>query len=243
MSRLADLARFYDLLDGLTARLGGPRTLADLRSAWDWPLRGVYFFLEASEDRRESGVGPRIVRVGTHALTDESRSTLRQRLAQHRGGASGDGNHRGSIFRLLVGQALQARGDFPPCTSWGMKGDIAKASAALGVDRAVLAAGEAPIERAVSRYLSAMPLLWVEIDDQPGPASLRGVIERNAVALLSNWGRAPLDPPSPLWLGRFSDRPFVSGSGLWNQRHVEETHDPGFLDAVEKLIDATARGK
>jgi hypothetical protein len=31
----------------------------------------------------------------------------------------------------------------------------------------------------------------------------------------------------------------VRGSGLWNQQHVEETHDPTFLDALEKLIDVT----
>jgi hypothetical protein len=33
---------------------------------------------------------------------------------QHRGLKSGGGNHRGSIFRLLVGQALSCRGRAPP---------------------------------------------------------------------------------------------------------------------------------
>jgi hypothetical protein len=237
MSRLADLTRFYVLGDRLSARQGGLHTLANMRSGRDWPHRGVYFFFEAGEDRRESGDGPRVVRVGTHALTDGSRSTLRQRLAQHRGQDSGGGNHRGSIFRLLVGQALSARGDQPPCKSWGVKGDIAKASAALGADRAVLAAAEAPVERAVSNYIESMPCLWLEVDDNPGPGSLRGAIERNAIALLSNYRRAPLDPASPTWLGQFSDRPLVSESGLWNQRHIEDTHDATFLDRLERMID------
>jgi hypothetical protein len=208
-----------------------------MRSFRDCPPRGVYFFFETGEDRRESGGGPRIVRVGTHALTDGSRSTLRQRLAQHRGRVSGGGNHRGSIFRLLVGQALMARGDQPPCKSWGVKGDLSKASAALGIERAALAGAEAPVEHAVSSYIAAMPCLWLEIDDNPGPGSLRGAIERDAIALLSNYCRAPLDAGSPLWLGQFSDRPLVSGSGLWNQRHVEETRDATFLDVFERLID------
>jgi hypothetical protein len=139
MSRLADLVRFYALLDRLKQRLGGMRTLATFDSFRDWPYRGVYFFYEPSETRKESGVGPRIVRIGTHALIAGSRSTLRQRLGQHRGHASHGGNHRGSIFRLLVGQALLARGGLPQCNSWGVNGDAAKASAALSIGRVALA--------------------------------------------------------------------------------------------------------
>jgi hypothetical protein len=138
---------------------------------------------------------------------------------------------------LLIGQALLARGDLPPCKSWGVRGDIAKTAGALGMERTAIAAAEAPIEKAVRSYLSAMPCLWIGIDDEPGPGSLRGVIERSAIALLSNFGREPLDPASPSWLGRFSDREPVTGSGLWNQRHVEEAHDSAFLNVFESLTD------
>jgi hypothetical protein len=200
----------------------------------------VSIFSSSPADRRESGVGQRVVRIGTHALNDQWQSTLRQCLAQHRGGGSGWGNHRGSIFRLLVGQALLARGDLQPCWSWGVRSDIARAATDLGIERTFLAATEAPVERAVSRYLFAMPFLWVEIGDQPGTASLSGFIERNAISLLSNWGREPLDPPSEQWLGRLSDRPLVGGSGMWNQRHVEETHDPAFLDIFERIVEKGA---
>jgi hypothetical protein len=237
MSRLADLSRLYDLVGLLEQRLGGMRTLATFDRFRDWPHRGVYLFFEPSEAREGRGKGLRVVRIGTHALTAGSRSTLRQRLGQHRGHASRGGNHRGSIFRLLIGQALMARGDVPHCSSWGVKGDASKASAALGIDRERMATAEAPVEQAVSRYIAVMPFLWLDINDEPGPNSLRGSIEKNAIALLNNHGRKPLDRPSPGWLGHSSNRPLVGGSGLWNQRHVEETYDPMFLDAFEKIIE------
>ena len=233
--------RFYDLLDRLEQRVGGKRMLGDFERIRDWPRRGVYFFFEPGEARRDSGEGPRVVRVGTHALIGGSKSTLRQRLGQHRGTASGGGNHRGSIFRLLVGQALLARGDELPCCSWGLMSDIGKASVVLGIDRAVLASSEQPVERAASRYLAVMPCLWLDVDDEPGPNGLRALIECNAIALLSNYGRAAIDSPSSSWLGRFSDRPLVSGSDLWNQRHVKAEHDRTFLSVLEEMINNVGR--
>jgi hypothetical protein len=152
--------------------------------------------------------------------------------------ASGLGNHRGSIFRLLVGQALLTRGGLA-CRSWGEKGDIGQASVALNVPRDDLAANEAPVEREVSNYIGRMPFLWLNVDDAPGPNSLRGVIERNAIALLSNYQRPVIDSSSPRWLGNDSNRTLVRSSGLWNQRHVQETHDPAFLGSFERAIERT----
>ena len=242
MSRVADLVRFYTLLDWLKQRVGGTRMLSELGNFRDWPNAGLYLFFEPSEKRSDSGDGFRIVRVGTHALREGSRSTLRQRLGQHRGRASGvGGNHRGSIFRLLIGQALLARGDLSHCGSWGVKGEAAKAAAKLSISREALASSEAPVEQAVTQYIANMQFLWLKIDDKPGPNSLRGVIERNAIALLSNHERTTLDLPSHRWLGHASDRPLVRSSGLWNQRHVSEAYDPAFLDIFETIIKQTGR--
>ena len=85
------------------------------------------------------------------------------------------------------------------------------------------------------------PTLWLAVDDPPGRDSLRGYIERNSIALLSNLGRPPLDPPSAAWRGRLCDRgkARVRDSGLWNQNHVDEDYDAGFLDLLEKLVNAT----
>jgi len=42
--RLRDLIRFYEILDMLAERIGGPRILAECTGRMGWPERGVYFF-------------------------------------------------------------------------------------------------------------------------------------------------------------------------------------------------------
>jgi hypothetical protein len=82
-----------------------------------------------------------------------------------------------------------------------------------------------------------MPFLWLAVNDEPGPQSMRGRIERNAIALLSNLNKSALDPASTHWRGRACVRggALVRDSGLWNQRHVNEVYDPSFLDVMEAL--------
>jgi hypothetical protein len=199
-----------------------------------WPQRGVYFFMEQGERRTDTGDGLRIVRVGTHALKTGSRSTLWQRLSQHKGHeASGGGNHRGSIFRLLVGLTVLKSGSLS-CPTWGINNTA---------PRAVRTSEEA-VEREVSRIIGAMPFVWLEVNDPAGPASLRGYIEKNSIALLSNLGKPPIDQASKEWrghaCGRGRDR--VRDSGLWNQNHVDEACDPAFLDVLEEFVGRMAAG-
>ena len=242
MDRLEDLARFYALLETLEKELGGKRILAECTGRMNWPTRGIYFFFETGEVRSDSGTGSRVVRVGTHALMAKSRTTLWNRLSQHRGvEKTGGGNHRGSIFRLILGSALKCQAAQRDPRSWGVGSDIGQAAMRLETDRAELRDDEAPLERAVSDYIRTMPFLWLLIEDLPGPNSLRGLIERNSIALLSNFERETLDTRSESWLGNFSDRKRVRGSGLWNNNHVDEQHDPSFLDVFEKLILAVPR--
>ncbi len=88
MNRQDDLDQFYELLDHLRKALGGYRRLRDCDGRSGWPKRGVYFFFEDGEVR-ENGRDLRVVRVGTHALTATSRTTLWNRLSAHRGNPGG----------------------------------------------------------------------------------------------------------------------------------------------------------
>ena len=60
------------------------------------------------------------------------------------------------------------------------------------------------------------------------------VVERNAIALLSNLAKPPLDPPSGNWRGIACDRGKgrVRDSALWNQNHVDEAYNAAFLDVL-----------
>jgi hypothetical protein len=98
--------------------------------------------------------------------------------------------------------------------------------------------GEQPLEIRVSRLIGAMPILWLAIEDHPDPDNTRGFVERNSIALLSNYERWPLDPSSAGWLGRYSRSDRVKKSGLWNSNHVDEHHAPEFLDRFASIVDS-----
>ena len=243
----ADTGRFYSLLAQIEEKVGGRRRLAECDGGMDWPERGVYFFFEPGERRRDSEDGDRIVRVGTHALKTGAVSTLWKRLDQHRGRAgAGVGSHRSSVFRGLVGRALAARGDceLPPTwrsanedprTKNGMTSAVARR---FGLTRAEVLASEADLEGRVSDYIGRMPFLWLGVPDAAGPESARGRVERGAIGLLSHYSTPAEDPPSVHWLGHHSDRERIRESGLWNSQHVDKPYDPAFLDEMERLIAA-----
>lgn len=217
--------RFYLLLDRLSDRVGGARLLRNSTAA-GWPTQGVYFFYEDGETRANGG--PRVVRVGTHALTATSRTTLWKRLAQHRGrvggSRAGGGNHRASIFRHHVGTALLAVGDWPD--------DLAHSWRDRQADRFARLA-EYPLERAVSEYIGAMPLLWLPVFDR----GLRASVERNSIALLSSRAGG-IDQPTDGWLGRHADSDKIRTSGLWNVNHVDEPYKASYLGLLERLVEA-----
>ncbi|MCD6283310.1 hypothetical protein J7J84_06895 [bacterium] len=229
MASLSDIRAFYRLLADLKGRICGLRTLATCDGKTSWPQRGVYFFFEEGEIRRESGSGLRVVRVGTHALKTGSKTTLWKRLKNHKGAKNGGGNHRGSIFRLLIGAALMKRDKRLRVESWGQGNSAPKE----------VQEREKLLEMEVSEYIGAMPFLWLKVDDEPSPVSLRGIIERSSIALLSNYGKSQakaIDQPSGGWLGRSSDREKACKSGLWNSNHVDGKYDPLFLSKLAKLV-------
>lgn len=230
MSRVEDTLTFYILLQELEQGIGGKRTLADCDGRMDWPKRGVYFFFEPGEYRSGSGNGPRVVRVGTHAITGKADTTLWSRLLQHRGTLRPPGgNHRGSVFRKLVGEALILSGEIKGADTWGHGN-----TAPRGVRE-----DERLIEIEVSRRIGAMSFLFLPVLDAPGPDSQRAYVERNSIALLSGYSSASIDPPDPQWLGLNSSRERVHRSGLWNNNHVDEDYSPEFLDVLGTLVAGT----
>ena len=227
MPRRSDLDAFYALLDQLEARIGGKRRLGECHGRMSWPKRGVYFFFEPGELRNSASASQRVVRVGTHALTSQSRTTLWKRLGQHRGTSNQPGgNHRGSIFRLLVGEALLNRDASVAVDSWGRGSSATRDLRRL----------EREHEIRVSEYLSDMKLLFVDVPDDPGRESARGTIERNSIALLSSYNESSPDQASADWLGHHSGRERVCRSGLWNNNHVDEAYDADFMNIFEDLV-------
>lgn len=224
--RLNDLIKFYSILDMLEMKTPQKKLLSYSSGRQGWPNRGVYFFFELNQQRSDSGVGLRVTRVGTHALKKDSKTTLWNRLAQHRGTVKdGSGNHRTSIFRLLVGTAIIKRQNlnFP---AWG-EGNTASKD---------IRKNELRLEQLVSETIGKMPFLYLSVEDEPGPNSLRSYIERNSIALLSNYNKGPLDKASEEWLGNKCIREKVSRSNLWNKNHVDENYNPDFLNTFEKLV-------
>lgn len=230
--RLADLKSFYRILNSLEKSIRGQYLLEDLDGIPNFPKKGVYFFFEPDEHRSETGFGDRVVRVGTHGLRIGSKSTLKSRLAQHRGFIRGkhpgSGNHRGSIFRKHIGFALINKNLYPRTNSkyWGVGSNATSIIKNL----------EVPIEIDVSKYINTMPFIWIEIDDLPSPNSLRDYIERNSIALLSNFGKSKFDHPNTNWLGFYTSNPAITESGLWNVNHVGDVYDVKFLDILQNLI-------
>jgi len=163
MTRREDLDRFYSLLDDLGATVGGRRRLGNCDGRMNWPDRGVYFFFHPDETR-ESNDQLRVTRIGTHAVSEGSSTSLWDRLRTHRGAQrgtyEGGGNHRGSVFRKRIGEAIIERDglqdEYP---QWGI-------GSSAGRD---LRLDELEMERQVSEFIRRLPFLWVDVDDGPGP--------------------------------------------------------------------------
>ncbi len=219
-----DTDTFYALLDELSDRVGGPRKLNNCAASTGWPNQGVYFFFEDGEVRLNGS--PRVVRIGTHAISGSSRTTLWKRLGNHRGTVGGSkpggGNHRGSIFREHVGTALVVSGDWPDAVGQSWRDKNANREAQNE---------EYVLEQAVTRHIGEMPFLWLSVPERRD----RQVIERNSIGLLSR-RKGGVDPASPQWLGLAAESEKIRTAALWNVHCVDEQYDPNYLDTLKQLI-------
>ena len=215
MSRLEDLKRFYKLMNTLKKKkTGGRRRLGNC-------VGGAYFFFEKGEKRKDSGKGDRMVRVG------ESNNLYERIYVKHRGPV--DKMVRGSVFRRWVHNALFLRdretdfADFPDITDKNLAGML----------KALNRCQQRRLAKASSEHMWPMDFLFVPIRRE----ECRRYIEKNAIALLSEYNKKPIDPPSKGWLGRHSANERIKRSGLWNDKHVANAYDPEFLDRLEEYVD------
>lgn len=221
--RVRDLTKLYRYID--TARENGFTFKFSELSDTKLARRGVYVFLDPHEKNFLNN-GPRIVRIGTHAVSSESKSTLRTRLRSHFGQMDGGGNHRGSIYRLHVGRALLESGSLSfHKETWG-QGQHAPSE---------IREDELELERQVSAYLSRLEVFIVPIDDEPSKNSLRALVETQLIALCTE-NFAVVDEPSHHWLGRYSPMLPIVKSGLWNLRDVAKKYNPDELGSVTHII-------
>ncbi len=234
MQRKQDIDRLYTLLERLEEEVGGKQKLRDCTGYMDWPDRGVYIFF-AADEYRESNDHLRVTRIGTHAVSEGSSASLWDRLRTHRGAKrgtyEGGGNHRGSVFRKRVGEAIVDRDELNEEYPYWGQGSSAKRERRLN---------ELDMEQQVSNYLRDLPFLWLNVDDEPSPTSQRAYIEQNMIALISNYQRETVDARSDDWLGNHSQSEKLRKSGLWNVNHVDEDYDPEFLDVFVEQIEATS---
>ena len=222
--RQQNIDKFYDLLDKVVIKF--PKRTLDTISKSKLPEKGVYFFFEQNETRQNSDTD-RVVRIGTHAAIANSNATLYDRLYNHKGSRDMTGNHRGSVFRKLIGYSLLYKDslNFP---HWG---DKSKKSDKL------VKSSEKDFEKIVSTYLHTLTFIVLEV---PGPSSKdndRAFIEENSIALLSNYGRPSIDKCSKHWLGQYSKDSKIIGSGLWNSACVERKEiNKNYFDTFEKYL-------
>jgi hypothetical protein len=225
------VGEFYSALEELEGRLGGKLTLGTCTRQDVWAKQGIYFFFEPGEHRIGSGSGLRVVRVGSHGLGDGGRRTLWSRLRDHRGPRSGGGNHRTSIFRRHIGNALFAVGRVAPVPGWEIR------RTAPSTQRVA----EAEAEAAVSSVIRSMPFLWLPVADVDGVGSERAYLESNSIAVLSGLTARGLDPASAAWLGKHAPSSAIRESGLWNVRDVGRTPDRDFVLRLRTQVGFVTR--
>ena len=206
MNRKADIERFYELMERLNERVGGPHLLKHFMSVVAPTEKGVYFIFEPAEFRCDASEELRVVRVGSHGLTARSRSTIWTRLFEHQ-----MANGR-SVFRTQINQALKKR----------------------GVSEAMNTAHSH--SHYISKYIGEMRFLWVNIEGEKSHSE-RKRIEANAIALLSNRNKHPINLPSKRWLGNYSAKREIRKSGLWNVQHTNNDHKSGFLEELKTRIE------
>lgn len=225
--KIDKVKQLYDVVYYVANKTSGIRLLSECTGKMDWPKKGLYYILDFSEYSIAQNSSPKIIRVGTHAVSQGSKSTLWNRLKTHKGLNNGGGSHRSSVFRLHIGNAIIAKNGLNIPT-WAVGQNATKEIRDLETD----------LEKQVSEYIGKLGVVVLNIDDQSSSTSDRAYIEKNSIALLSTTNYS-FDFATMDWLGYYSNKDEIRRSSLWNINYVNNSFDNNFFSILEKYSDIT----
>jgi len=185
------------------------------------PKNGIYFWYEEGETR--NGGGLRVTRVGIN----ETRN-LRERIKEHY-----DSDRIGSSFRKDIGAALMDKNGETSFEIKEWRKNRKKSDPRFNDPK--FEYYECLVTHEIKKRFSYCVL---KIDD----FCERSVLEILLIALFSNCNHCP---PTCAWLGKYSDKPEICNSGLWNDKYVLCSYkftECG-LDRLKQLIDETLNYK
>ena len=212
--RIADTDYFYELMDRLERRVGGPHLLMDFSSVVSPGDKGVYFVFENGEYRVNSAA-LRVVRVGTHGLTARSRSTIWTRLFEH---LMFNGR---SVFRDHVGASLSNRAGLSPK---GVNNLAARITEHIGNMRFLWVEVDGNDGHKKRKYIESNAIALLSNNLKP--------IDPPSKCWLGKYRHDPNN--------HHRNHMKVKKSGLWNVDFTAwKRYDAKFLDVFEKSIENT----
>lgn len=170
----------------------------------DMPSDGIYILFEKGECAHGTN---RIVRVGTHTGTNQLRSRLKQHYIKE--------NKDRSIFRKNIGRALLHKNHDPFLKEWNW--DLTTKKAKEKYSHLVDFDYQQKIERQVTEYIQGnLSFVVFSVNDKESRLKL----EARIISTVSNCSDCK---PSSNWLGLYSPKPKIRGSGLWLENELYKT--------------------
>jgi hypothetical protein len=178
------------------------------------PKNGIYIMFENTEKAHR---GDRIVRIGTHSIRDNGKSTLEDRLNEHN---SPNGR---SVFRAKIGDAIINKSRSEGSTFWSEE-DLLDWNRSWGKNiprrrpERFQERGRAiqleEADKLINEYVRTnITFVCIEIDDRDS----RKLFEARLISTVSN---CPECQKSEHWPGNFSTKEKVCNSGLWQEKEL-----------------------
>ncbi len=160
------------------------------------PQNGIYILFEKGETGHG---GNRIVRIGTHTGNNQLRSRLRQHFLAS--------NKDRSIFRKNIGRCFLNKTHDPYLPLWEL--DLTTREAKDLHGKKIDTVKQESVEKEISDYMRKNFFFAViRLDDKDERLSLES-------KLISTVSRCDECGPSKHWLGNYSPKEKIKGSGLW----------------------------